>query len=248
MEISNKTVLITGGGSGIGLETARLLNKRGNKVLIIGRNADRLRNAARGLDNVHTFSCDITKGEEVKKLTDKITNEFENLSIVMNNAAQSYVYSHGNGINAFEKASEEMLTNYLAVIRLNESLLPILTLQKEAAIINVTSLVSITPVTVIPTYSDTKAALHSYTLALRHSLAKNTPVKVFELLPPLVDTEFSKAIGGAENGIPAVVVAEQLLEGIQKDEPEIYVGQTKDFRSFFFSDPQGAFQMLNPTH
>jgi len=245
MEISNKTVLITGGGSGIGLDTAKLLSSKGNKVLIIGRNGDKLAKAAKGLDNVHYYACDITDAGDVKDLIDKIKAEFSDLSFLVNNAAATYVYTHGEGVNAFEKAREEMLTNYLSVIRLSESLLPILKEQHEAAIVNVTSLVSVAPVTVIPTYSDTKAALHSYSLSLRHTLAKDTAIRVFELMPPLVNTEFSKEIGGETNGMPSAAVAQALVNGIENDEDEIYVGQTKDFRDFYLSNPAEAFKTLN---
>ena len=246
MEISNKTILITGGGSGIGLDTAKLLAEKGNKVLIIGRNAEKLQNAAQGLNNVSVFACDITKADDVTKLATKIAADFSELSVVINNAATTYVYTHGHSANAFDKASDEMLTNYLSVIRLNETLLPILKAQPEAAIVNTTSLVSISPVAVIPTYSDTKAALHSYTLALRHTLAKDTTVRVFELLPPLVNTEFSKEIGGEANGIPSTVVAQAMVEGIENDQDEIYVGDTKGFRESYLANPEAAFAALNP--
>lgn len=245
MKISKKTVLITGGGSGIGHETAKLLSAKGNNVLIIGRNGDKLKKSAEGLSNVSTFEADITNAEDVLRLVKKITADFGDLSLVINNAAAANVYKHSAESLSFDKASEEMSTNYLAVIRLNEALLPLLKSQPESAIVNVTSLVAFAPVTVIPTYSDTKAALHSYTLTLRHTLAIDTDVKVFELMPPLVNTAFSKDIGGEANGMPSNTVAQALVDGIENDVYEIHVGQTKDFRDFFFSNPTEAFQTLN---
>jgi uncharacterized oxidoreductase len=245
MEITNTTVLITGGGSGIGLDTARLLSAKGNKILIIGRNGDKLSKATEGLSNVFPYICDITKAADIEQLVAKVTAEFSNLSFLINNAATAFVYTHGEGANAFEKASEEMMTNYLSVIRLSEKLLPVLKQQPQAAIVNVTSLVSVAPAAVIPTYSDTKAALHSYSLSLRHTLAKDTAVRVFELMPPLVNTEFSKEIGGETNGMPPAAVAQALINGIENDEDEIYVGQTRDFRDFYLSNPAQAFETLN---
>lgn len=245
MNISKKTVLITGGGSGIGHETAKLLSEKGNKVLIIGRNGEKLEKAAEGLANVHTYQADITKGEDVTKLVSKIKAEFGDLSILINNAAAANVYKHSTESLSFDKASEEIQTNYLAVIRLNEVLLPVLKSQPESAIVNVTSLVAFAPVTVIPTYSDSKAALHSYSLTLRHTLAVDTAVKVFELMPPLVNTEFSKDIGGEANGMPSSEVAQALIDGLESDVYEIHVGQTADFRSFFLSNPHEAFNTLN---
>lgn len=245
MNISKKTVLITGGGSGIGHEIAKLLSAKGNTVIIAGRNGDRLDKAAEGLANVSTFQGDITKAEDVDRLVQKIKADYGDISVVINNAAAANVYKHSSESLSFDKATEEMSTNYLAVIRLNESLLPLLKKQPEAAIVNVTSLVAFAPATVIPTYSDTKAALHSYTLALRYTLAIDTAVKVFELMPPLVNTEFSKDIGGEANGIPSLSVAQALIDGIENDVYEIHVGQTKDFRTYFLSNPEEAFQTLN---
>lgn len=245
MKLSKKTILITGGGSGIGLEAAKLLNAKGNTVLIIGRNGEKLEAAAKGLKNVTIFVVDINDADSVKQLVEKIVAQYEDLSILINNAASTYVYRHSDSSNSYQKASEEVLTNYLSVIRLNEVLLPILKRQPESIIVNTTSLVAFAPLAAIPTYSDTKAALRSYTLSLRHTLAKDTTVKVVELMPPLVNTEFSKAIGGEENGIPPVTVAQALVDGIENDVDEIYVGQTKDFRDYYFSNPREAFYALN---
>jgi len=245
MKISEKTVLITGGGSGIGHEIAKLLNQSGSNVLIVGRNGDKLEKSAAGLNNISTFQADITKAQDVERLVKKISEDFPDISFVINNAAAANVYKHSSASLSFEKASEEMATNYLAVIRLNEALLPLLSRQPEAAIVNVTSVVAFSPATAIPTYSDTKAALHSYTLALRHTLEAGTAIKVFELMPPLVNTEFSKDIGGEANGMPSSIVAQALIDGIENDVYQIHVGQTADFRTFFLSDPEQAFAAMN---
>jgi uncharacterized oxidoreductase len=108
----------------------------------------------------------------------------------------------------------------------------------------VSSIVAYSPQHLIPTYSDSKAALHSYTVSLRHTLAKDTAIKVFELLPPMVNTEFSKDIGG-EHGMPASEVAQGLIIAIENDDYEIQVGQTAEFRKFYLSSPTEAFSMMN---
>ena len=136
-----------------------------------------------------------------------------------------------------------MLTNYLSIIRLTEKLLPQLTGRPKAAIVNVSSIVAFAPNTSLATYGASKAALHSYTQSLRHTL-KATSVKVFELMPPLVDTEFSQEIGGS-NGIPPQEVATSLLEALENDTYEIHTGNTADLYKVFLSSPQEAFNMLN---
>src|SRR5690606_12236956 len=121
-------------------------------------------------------------------------------------------------------------------------LLPLLKKQANAAIVNVSSIVAFVPGK-LATYSASKAALHSYTQALRLAL-ENTSVKVFELMPPLVDTEFSAPIGG-KNGISPSVVAEQFLEGLASNRYEIRVGQTEALYRIFLSSPEQALRQLN---
>jgi uncharacterized oxidoreductase len=244
MNISNKTVLITGGGSGIGFATAKLLSEKGNKVIIAGRNSAKLQKAAAQLKNVTAITCDITAEADVKNLVQQVQDKFSDLSVLINNAGSAYKYDLGASANAFDKAAEEVSINYLALIRLTEYLLPVLRKQKEAAIVNVSSIVVFAPASVIPTYSATKAAVHSYTQSLRHVLAKDTNIKVFELMPPLVNTDFSQEIGGA-NGIPPMDVAEGLVAGFEKDEYEIQVGATAQIYQLFLSSPKDAFNALN---
>jgi uncharacterized oxidoreductase len=244
MNIKNNTVLITGGGSGIGLETAKLLSKNGNKVIIVGRNEQKLLEAAEGLQNLVPIRCDITIAGEVDKLVDRIRTHHSDLNIVMNNAGKAYVYNPATDhAGAFEKAWEEMTTNFLAPVRLIELTLPLLKQKKEAAIINISSIVSFAPGIALPTYSATKAALHSYSQSLRLSLKKTTSVKVFEVLPPLVDTEFSRILTGEK--ISPSVVAEEILRGLEADQYEIHVGATASLYKLFLSSPAEALNVIN---
>jgi uncharacterized oxidoreductase len=244
MNITNKTVLITGGGSGIGLEIAKQLIAKGNKVIITGRSANRLEKAIAGLNNISAFAADITKAEDVEKLIAYLNDKHIGLDVLINNAGQAYVYPIEVGVNSFGKASEEILTNYLSVVRLTESLLPALNKQAEAAIVNVTSIVAFAPGAMLSTYAASKAALHSYTQSLRFSLAKTTGIKVFELMPPLVDTELSVEIGG-KNGIPPSQVADELLAGLASDTYEIHVSGTADFYKLYLSSPDKALEAIN---
>lgn len=246
MNITNKTVLITGGGSGIGFEIAKSLTAKGNKVIIVGRTMSKLETATQALTNVIAIRCDINDVNDVQNLIQKIANEYPELSILINNAGRAFAYEHNESANAFEKASEEFNTNYFSVIRLTEAFLPLFESQKEAAVINVSSIVAYSPHALLPTYSDSKAALHSYTLSLRHTLAKDSAIKVYELMPPMVNTEFSKDMGG-EHGLPPSEVAQALLNGIENDIYEIQVGQTAEFRKFYLSSPTEAFAMMNQT-
>ncbi|NML71773.1 SDR family NAD(P)-dependent oxidoreductase [Chryseobacterium sp. RP-3-3] len=244
MNITNNTILITGGGSGIGLEIAKALHAT-NKIIIAGRNKEKLDAAAEGLDNVFTIQADITNGNDVNRLAEEIKVNFGGLNILINNAGHAYAYTLSDTSDTYTKASAEFETNYFAPIRLTEKLLPLLKQQENAAVVNVSSIVAFAPGSHVPTYSDSKAALHSYTKLLRYELAKDTAVKVFELMPPLVNTDLSAEIGGRENGIPALEVADSLVQGLMNDTFEIRVGNTEVLYSNFFAGSDGAFEMMN---
>lgn len=244
MRTTKNTVLITGGSAGIGLAMARLFIANDNRVIITGRNEERLQAAAKALGNVTAIHCNVNNAEDVQQLTERIQQDFPDLNILINNAGIAYAYKLSDSALASDKAKEEMLTNYFSVIHLTEKLLPVLQKADEAAIVNVSSIVAFVPASGIPTYSGSKAALHSYTQSLRLSLAETGSVKVFELMPPLVNTAFSKDIGG-EHGIPASVVADELLKALQTDEYEIHVGQTADIYQLSRSAPAEALLVMN---
>lgn len=245
MKTINNTVLVTGGSAGIGFEIARLLSEKGNKVIITGRDQARLETALSKLPGVSGYAYDVTKESDVEELIEKLTKEFPDLNIVINNAGKANLSKLTENANIFEKAGEEMLTNYLSVLRINEKLLPLLSSQAEAAIVNVTSIVAFVPNHIMATYGASKAALHSYSQSLRIALAKSTKVKVFELMPPLVNTDFSQEIGGA-NGISPVVVAEDLLSAFENDTYEIHVGRTAQIFELFHTSTADALAAMNP--
>lgn len=246
MNTTNNTILITGGSAGIGFEIARQLSEKNNHVIILGRSEYRLQKAAAQLKNVTALTGDVSDPDDVERLVKTLYRDFPSLNILINNAGKAFVYDlAAEGADGFTRAAEEMLTNYLSVIRLTEKLLPLLRRQPEAAVVNVSSIVSIVPNHRLATYGASKAALHSWSLSLRHAL-KDTAVKVFELQPPLVDTEFSTEIGG-HRGIKPSVVAEELIHSLATDNFEIRVGNTEHIYQLYLTSPEQAFQALNPT-
>jgi uncharacterized oxidoreductase len=244
MRTTGNTILITGGSAGIGLEIAKLLSATGNQVIITGRNQDRLDTALSQLPNAVGILSDVSDAADVESLVARLKSEFPALNMVINNAGRALVHNLLTDCNGFDVAEDEMRTNYLSVIRLNQLLLPQLTMQAEAAIVNVSSIVAIVPGS-LSTYSASKAALHSYTQSLRIALAKaNSNVQVYELMPPLVDTEFSAPIGG-KNGISAARVAAELLDGLKNDTYEIRVGNTQVIYDLYLKSPEDALMAMN---
>jgi uncharacterized oxidoreductase len=244
MNITNNTVLISGGTAGIGFELAKSFAEAGNKVIITGRTKERLTKALDQLPGVTGFISDVSKEADTEKLVAFLKSDFPELNIVINNAGAAYVYQLANNENAFENARDEMLTNYLSIIRLNEKLIPLLKRQGQAAVVNVSSVVAFVPGQ-LPTYSASKAALHSYTQSLRITLERTSQVKVFELMPPLVDTEFSAPING-KTGIPATQVAAEFIQALEKDEYEIRVGNTQKIYDLYLKSPAEALAVMNP--
>ncbi len=228
MKTNGNTILITGGSAGIGFELAKQFSQLGNKVLITGRNEEKLKQAAGQLENVVPISGDVTSSESTDQLVAKIKEQHPELNMVINNAGYADVYQLDENANAFPKASQEMETNYLSIVSLTEKLLPTLLKNEHASVVNVTSVVAYYPQKMLPTYTASKAALKAYTDVLRQTFEDR--LNVFELIPPLVNTDFSKEIGG-ENGIPPKEVADELVLALEKNQWLVPVGMSKEFVS-----------------
>ena len=244
MKTSGLVVLITGGGSGIGFETAKLFAARGNRVILTGRNKEKLEHAARQLENTVYFACDVNSEEQTTALAEFIKTKYGKLNVLMNNAGHAHLYQFGSGVEVYEKAKSEMETNYFSVIRLTEKLVPLMQKETEAAVINVSSIVAISPSLALSGYSASKAALHAYSLVLRLSLAQSSKIKVFEVMPPLVDTDFAKGIPSPDKISPAQV-AEETLAAMENNTFEIHIASTKDFLGLFLNSPEKAFLAMN---
>jgi len=156
-----------------------------------------------------------------------LKKNYPDLNIIVNNAGAAFMNDLSDrSNNAAEKAFQEINTNYISVIHFTSLLIPQLLQQEEAAIINITSIAAFRSNKYLPTYSASKAALHSYTQGLRDTFLENEKLNVYEVYPPLVNTEFSAEIGGA-NGIPPSEVADELFIALEKNQFEVPVGDSK---------------------
>ncbi|WP_316800731.1 SDR family oxidoreductase [Pedobacter frigidisoli] len=227
MKTTGNTIFISGGSAGIGLAIAKKLSGAGNHIIINGRDEARLQHALKELNSAVAIQGDLSiKADRVRIAEDLRTNHPE-VNIVINNAGAAFMNDLSDTNNdAAEKAYHEMNTNYISVIDFTALTLPLLLQQEEAAIVNVSSIAVFRSNKYLPTYSASKAALHSYTQGLRDTFSDNENLNIYELYPPLVNTGFSAEIGGA-NGIPASEVADELFIALEKDQVEIPVGDTK---------------------
>lgn len=227
MKTTGNTIFISGGSAGIGLAIAKKFSAAGNKIIINGRNEERLQNALKQLDNAIAIQGDLSVKADRLKIAEELKSKYPELNIIINNAGAAFMNDlSDNGNNAAEKAYEEINTNYISVIDFTALALPLLLEQEEAAIVNVSSIAVFRSNKYLPTYSASKAALHSYTQGLRDTFSENKNLNVYELYPPLVNTEFSAEIGGA-NGIPPSQVADELFFALKENQFEVPVGDTK---------------------
>lgn len=248
MNISNNTILITGGGTGIGLALAELLSENDNTVLICGRRKSKLLEAKKRLPQIHIKVCDVTKKKSREDLFFWISENFKGMNILINNAGIQRMIDFKEGIEGLTNGENEIVTNLEAPINLCALFVPHLLKQKEAAVINVSSGLGFVPLAVVPVYCATKAAIHSFSLSLRHQL-KNTSIRVFEIIPPIVDTELDKGArderGQTDRGIPPREVAQATLMAMKNNDYEIAVGMAENLRKGARDNPEQTFQFIN---
>ncbi len=188
MNLANNTVLITGGGSGIGLALATRFSKAGSKVIICGRRREQLEAAKRECPELILIPCDLSSESERHTLFSRVSRDFPELNILINNAGIQNRPPALTEAQDWEKHQQEIATNLEAPMHLSMLFIPHLLKQQTSAIINVSSGLAFLPLSFMATYCATKAALHSFTMSLRHQLSK-TPIKVIEVIPPMVNTD-----------------------------------------------------------
>jgi uncharacterized oxidoreductase len=248
MKTTGNAVLITGGATGIGLALARAFLAAGNEVLICGRRKSKLKEAQAEFPGLHTVACDVSNEKGRKYLFDWVTSNYGNVNILINNAGIQETIDFTKGPAQLLEGESEVDINLNAPIYLSACFIPLLLERKEAAIVNVSSQLAFAPLAFIPVYCATKAALHSFTLSLRHQL-KGTSIKVFELIPPRVDTDLGKGTREDKGHMPAAITAGQVVEtamdALKSDKFEIVVGTANDLIPRFRNNPDELFKIMN---
>ncbi|TAM74436.1 MAG: SDR family NAD(P)-dependent oxidoreductase [Candidimonas sp.] len=188
MQASNNTILITGGGSGIGRALAEAFHSLGNQVIIAGRRREALDTVAAANPGMKAAALDVQDPGDVRRFVDHIARDFPALNVLINNAGIMKLEDLSTDPIDISVAEDTLATNLLAPIRLTAALLPLLKKQAQSTVVNVSSGLAFLTLAHTPTYCATKAAIHAYSDALRYQL-RNTPVGVVELVPPYVQTE-----------------------------------------------------------
>jgi uncharacterized oxidoreductase len=227
MNIKNKTILITGGASGIGLEAAKQFMEAGATVIITGRNKIKLKEVSKRYNALTVLQSDAANETDAEILFQKML-DLGGIDILYHNAGVGVPPANLGIPNKkhLQGAVYEMDVNYFGVIRLNNLFMNMLKSRPEAAIIHTTSILSIVPSAAEATYSSSKTALAFYTVSLRkHLQIIDSKIKVFELLPPLVDTDM--VADRDDKKISPQELVKGLIRGINKDTPTIRFGDSK---------------------
>ena len=242
MKLMEKTILLTGGGTGIGRALARQLAEKGNTVLICGRRIEPLEETATGSNDIHPYRCDLTSSDEIQAMLDAIARDGHRIDTLINNAAIFEFQSLSDGLD-LRVAKQIVDANLSAPIELTEKLLDRLRAAVDPTIVIVGSPAGLGPLAETPIYSSSKAGLHAYTVCLRHHL--DGEVRVIEAFPPTVDTpmlaekKWKKKMSSEE-------CARRMLRGIEREQEEIWIGETRIFRLMrLVLSPKRLFRVTN---
>jgi uncharacterized oxidoreductase len=240
MKLERKTILITGGTSGIGFELAKQLHQRGNTVIVTGRDQDKLEAAKRTLPGLHTFKSDVSDPDAIAALHDNVLAQFPALDTLVNNAGimRNLNLNQDRDLN---DVTREIEVNLSGPVRMVQQFLPHLKTRKGALIVNVSSGLAFVPLPISPIYCATKAAIHSFTQSLRMQL-DGTGVTVIELAPPGVETplfrrEFAEEMKG-QKGMDVKVLAKHAIAGIEAGKLEIRPGLANMLKAMSRIAPQ----------
>jgi uncharacterized oxidoreductase len=248
MKLSGNTILVTGGGSGIGRELALRFHDLGNKVIVAGRRRDALDETISGREGMYAIELDVADPASISATANRLIDDHPDLNILINNAG-IMASEHLSGARYLGIAEATVTTNLLGPIRLTNALIDHLKGQPDAVVINVSSGLASVPLVSAPTYSATKAAIHSYTLSLRAALKGK--VEVIELIPPGVQTDLTPGQSTREGYMPLGDYIDEAMSlfAAQPTPPEIAVERVKFLRNAEAENrfPQ-TFATLNTPH
>ncbi len=243
MNPTNNTILITGGGSGIGRALAEAFHAEGNQVIIAGRRQSVLDDTTKANPGMRALTLDIENPDDFQRFVTEVKAEFPALNVLINNAGIMKTEDLKSGIETLAIAEQTVAINLLGPIRLTAALLPVLLAQPKATVMTVSSGLASVPLTPFPTYCATKAAIHSWTQSLRYQL-RDTNVEVLEIAPPYVQTELTGAHQTTDpNAMPLDEYISETMQLLKNPPPsgEILVERVHPLR---FAEKSGNYDQV----
>ncbi|MGM0589391.1 MAG: SDR family oxidoreductase [Bacteroidota bacterium] len=242
MELANNKILITGATAGIGKAlTKEFLKYRNNQIIAVGRDENKF-NALRSLsENVIPYKCDLADRTQFEELVLFVEEKHPDTNILINNAGIQYNYHYTDEQHIADKIKRELDINLYAPLSLIGLLLPVIRLNDQPAIVNISSALALAPKKQAPVYCGSKAAIHIFTKSLRYQL-EDSEVSVFEILPPLVDTNMTKGRGNGK--ISPAQLSRSFIKQFQENQYEIPIGKVKWLKLLRRISPSFADRML----
>lgn len=225
MKLSNNKILITGATSGIGRALVEKFCQLDNQIIAVGRSEIRLEELTQFDSRITSFKCDISSPSELDRLVAFIKQEHKDINVLINNAGIQYNCNFLDETYTLQDIENEISTNLTAPLKLIASLLPLLHTNPDSAIVNISSGLAIVPKAKSAVYCGTKAAIHIFSKSLRYQLDK---VKVFEIIPPLVDTEMTK--GRGKGKISPQRLVDEFIQAFKKNRYEVNIHKVKLLR------------------
>ncbi len=225
MRLHKNKILITGATAGIGKALTEKFLEFDNEIIAVGRNKEKLEELEKLDKRITPFKCDISKQDGLDKLILFVEQEHSDLNILINNAGIQYNYNFADGHQLLHKVEHEINVNFLVPLKLIALVLPILKINDNSAIVNVSSGLALVPKMDAPVYCGTKAGIHIFSKALRYQLNK---IKVFEIIPPLVDTAMTK--GRGKGKISPQKLVDEFIKAFKKNKFEVNIGKVKLLR------------------
>ena len=228
MRLTNNTILITGGGTGIGRGLARALHARGNKVVIAGLDLGELNVMVAENPGMAAVKLDIRDAGEIQRVAKGLISQYPELNVLINNAGVMYMDDVAGPIDD-GKVTDTINTNLIGSIRLTAALVEHLKTRPEATIVYTSSTLGFIPISLFAVYSATKAALHSFAMSQRFQL-RGTSVKVQEINPPYVGTRLGGGNPDDPNAMTVDDFVDELLPILGSDANEVIVKAAQQYR------------------